>query len=142
QRKWGGKLGRTLVDLGFVDEPSMVLALSQQLKLPSIDLDAAALPPEVSQLLRVDMAERYGVFPVAGNLAQKTLELATPDPTNFEALQEISFHTGLTIKPQVCSASAVDRAIRRYYYGDTSVSSKTATPQSLGVSEPTYDEEH
>lgn len=135
QRKWGGKLGRTLVEMGFVDEESMSAALSRQLSLPRVDLDGLKLSHEVVQHLRVDIAERYGVFPLAVDQKGKTLAIATADPTNVEALNELSFHTGLKILPSVAGSSSIDRAIRRYYYGESTVASDVTTPEALGVDE-------
>ncbi|MGA9523935.1 MAG: hypothetical protein WBV82_20910 [Myxococcaceae bacterium] len=139
QRKWGGKLGRTLVEMGFVDESSMTLALSRQLQLPQVDLDTLELAPGVLGLLRVDIAERYGVFPIAGDREQKMVTLATSDPTNVEALQELTVYTGLRIHVAVAAGSSIDRAIRHHYYGENTVASNTATPGQLGVSEPEFD---
>jgi len=139
QRKWGGRLGRTLVEMGFVDEPSMVVALSQQLRLPMIDLDKAELPAEVVQLLRVDIAERYGVFPVGGDQVHRTLQLATSDPTNHEAFKELAFYTGLRVQPHVATSSGIDRAIRRYYYGEHTRGPRAARPQELGLNEQTFE---
>ena len=141
QRKWGGKLGRTLVEMGFVDEDSMTLALSRQLNLPLLNLDKATLPPDVVQWLRVDLAERYGVFPLGGDRKARAISVATSDPTNGEALQELAFSTGLRVSLTVASASGIDRAIRRYYYGESTTSSRTATPQSMGLTENTFDPE-
>lgn len=139
QRKWGGKLGRTLVEMGFVQEDAMVHALSQQLQLPSVDLDRADLPASLAQLLRVDMAERYGVFPLAHDPKHHTLTVASSDPTNVEALQELTFRTNQRILTVVATSSAIDRAIRRAYYGESTTASRTATPQSLGLSEPNFE---
>lgn len=139
QRKWGGKLGRTLVEMGFVDEQSMALALSRQLQLPTVDLDHAEINPDVVQYLRVDIAERYGVFPISGDRKHKTLTLASSDPTNQEQLNELEFFTGMKVQVAVASASSIDRAIRRFYYGDASVSSDTTSPQALGVEEAEFD---
>ncbi len=139
QRKWGGKLGRTLVEMGFVDENSMTLALSRQLQIPQVDLDCLELPAGVLGFLRVDIAERYGVFPIAGDRGLKTVTLATSDPTNVEALQELSVFTGLRVQMAVASGSSIDRAIRRHYYGENTVATNTATPGQLGVSEPVFD---
>jgi type IV pilus assembly protein PilB len=141
QRKWGGKLGRTLVEMGFVDEPSMVAALSHQLRLPAIDLDVVPLPHDVVQHLRVDIAERYGVFPVGCDPVHKTLQLATSDPTNAEAFKELAFYTGMRVHPQVSTGSGIDRAIRRYYYGDSTSAPVGKAPQTQGVSEQTFEAE-
>jgi type IV pilus assembly protein PilB len=139
QLKWGGKLGRTLVELGFVDEDSMAHALSRQLNLPVVDLDSLRLPANIVQLLRIDVAERYGVFPLGGNPAQKVLHVASSDPTNLEALQELAFQTGMRVQQSVSSASGIDRAIRRCYYGETTVSSETASPDSFGRPEMSFE---
>jgi type IV pilus assembly protein PilB len=61
------------------------------------------------------------------------------DPTNGEVIQELAFHTGLRIRPVVASASSIDRAIRRYYYGETTHSVPTAAPGTVGASEPEFD---
>ncbi|HYH97841.1 hypothetical protein [Hyalangium sp.] len=137
QRKWGGKLGHTLVQMGFVDESSMVHALSRQLHIPAVELDTLQPPEYLLQLFRIDLAERYGVFPVAADTTHKTLTLASSDPTNVEALQELAFHTDQKIQVVVSSASAIERAIRKHYYGGAS--NTTADPEQFGIREPTYE---
>lgn len=139
QRKWGGKLGRTLVEMGFVDETSMAAALSRQLNLPLVDLDTVKVPQDVTAWLRVDVAERYGVFPLGGDARQKTLQVATSDPTNFEALQELAFHTGMKIQVSICGSIAIDRAIRKHYYGESVVASDVGSTSLLGLEEQTFD---
>ena len=139
QRKWGGKLGRTLVEMKFVDETSMSAALSRQLQLPVVDLDGLKPPGDVVSWLRVDVAERYGVFPLGGDARQKTLQVATSDPTNFEAMQELAFHTGMKVQVSICSASAIERAIRKYYYGESVVASDVGSTSLLGLEEQSFD---
>ncbi len=133
QQKWGGKLGRILVDMGFLSEDLMVKALSKQLGIPRVDLDKDELPREVARLLPVNLCERYGLFPVSRDDDTRTFHVATADPTGWEALDEVSFRTGLKVQPVVASASAIDRAIRRYYYGESTVSSDTLDPAAYGL---------
>ncbi|MGC4115404.1 MAG: general secretion pathway protein GspE [Myxococcales bacterium] len=118
QKKWGGRLGRVLVDMGFVDEPTVVAALSRHLNIPAVDLEASPPPLDAAQLLPVQTCERYGVFPLMASADRKFLRLATSDPTNHEAFQQIEFRTGMKIEPVVASGTDIDRAIRRYYYGE------------------------
>lgn len=139
QRKWGGKLGRTLVEMGFVDEASMAAALSRQLHLPLVDLDGMKLPKDVTAWLRVEVAERYGIFPLGGDARQKTLQVATSDPTNFEALQELAFHTGMKIQVSICGPTAIDRAIRANYYGERVIASDVGSTSLLGLDEQSFD---
>lgn len=137
QRKWGGRLGLTLVQMGVVDESSMVHALSRQLAIPTVDLDTHAPVPHALQALRVDIAERYTVFPIAYEAATKTLTVATSDPTNVESLQELAFHSGQKLQVVVATASSIERAIRHHYHGE--ITSTAATPLSFGMEEATFE---
>lgn len=118
QKKWGGKLGRTLVDMGLLSEELMVKALSRQLGIQESRPDVDPLPPDVSGWLGVQFCERYGVIPVARDDQKRVLSVATSDPTNEKDLAEIGLKVGYRILPVVASAPAIDRAIRRYYYGE------------------------
>lgn len=124
QRKWGGRLGHIVVEMGFVTETAVVTVLAAQLQLRTVDLDAATLPKRVIDHLRIDLAERYGVFPlgVEGN----TLFLASSDPTNAEQHRELAFATAKRVQITVATASSIDRAIRRYYFGEDVTPSDTA----------------
>lgn len=118
QRKWGGRLGRTVVEMGFVTETAIGQVLANQLELPAIDLDTAELPAEAPSWLRLDLCERYGVFPVNINPGARTISIATSDPTNVEHLQALEFATNSKVLPTVATASAIERAIRRHYFGE------------------------
>lgn len=139
QRKWGGRLGRTVVEMGFVDEVAMCRVLAQQLRLGTVDLDAERLPDRITDHLRLDLAERYGVFPTSYDAQSNTLTVATSDPTNVEALQELEFATSQKLNAVVATASSIDRAIRRYYFGESVSTTKAATPGELGLSETTFE---
>lgn len=140
QKRWGGRLGRTLVEMGFVEESAMVNALSMQLGLPVVDLDSLVLPASITQLLRVDLAERYGIFPLASDPKTRSLQVATSDPTNFDALKELSLQTNSRVHAAVASASQIERAVRRYYYGERSLEpTRTTNPGAFGVFEPSFD---
>ena len=140
QKRWGGRLGRTLVEMGFVEESAMVNALSMQLGLPVVDLDSLVLPASITQLLRVDLAERYGIFPLAGDPKTRSLQVATSDPTNFDALKEVSLQANSRVHAAVATASQIERAIRRYYYGERTIEpTRTANPSTFGVFEPSFD---
>jgi type IV pilus assembly protein PilB len=118
QRKWGGRLGRTVVELGFATETAMATALAKQLELPSVDLDTAQLPAAAPTWMRLDLCERYGVFPLEINQGARAIRIATADPTNVEQLQALEFATNLKVLPTVATTSAIERAIRKYYFGE------------------------
>ncbi|HWE22309.1 MAG TPA: hypothetical protein VG496_00080 [Myxococcales bacterium] len=127
QRAFGGKLGRTLVDLGYVSENQLVQALATQLGLDAIDLSTIAVSPEALSLLPVDACERYGICPVRVDAKQRILWIATaePDQNTLQELAQIAQHT---LEPLLSSMSAIDRAIRHYYYGDPDVHPRLGDP--------------
>lgn len=139
QRKWGGRLGRTVVEMGFVTETAMSEVLAQQLELPMVDLDTVKLPQGTTAVLRLDLCERYGVFPLDRDLTARTVSIATSDPTNVEHLQALEFATNLKVLPTVCTASAIERAIRHYYFGENVEPVATIRPERLVVNETTYE---
>jgi hypothetical protein len=134
QKRWGGKLGRTLIDLGYVREEIMVKALSHQLKLPSVKLTQVTPAPEAVAVLPVHHCDKYGIFPVAYDVEKRSLSLATSDPTNDEMFRDLRLEFNLReVLPLVAGTVDIDRAIRRYYYGEMVEGSVTATPQQLGL---------
>ena len=126
QRAFGGKLGRTLVDLGYVTEDQLVRALSQQLGLDTVDLDGVEVSDEALSTLPVDACERYGVFPVRVDKKQRVLWVATAEPDR-QTLQEVAQIAQYTLEPVLSSMSAIDRAVRHYYFGE-----KTGPKHRLG----------
>lgn len=117
QGAWGGRLGQSLLDMGAIDEATLAATVAKQLHLQQVDLDAVELRPEVTGLLPVGIAERYGIVPLAASPGGH-LTVACFDPTNNAGLLAVRAATGLVPEPWVATASAVDRAIRRAYYGE------------------------
>ena len=117
QRAFGGKLGRTLVDLGYASEDQLMRALSEQLGLDTVDLDGVEVTDEALSTLPVDACERYGVFPVRVDKKQRVLWVATAEPDR-QTLQEVAQIAQFTLEPVLSSMSAIDRAVRHYYFGE------------------------
>jgi type IV pilus assembly protein PilB len=118
QGAWGGRLGQILLNLGLVDEQVLASAIARQLGLRLVDLDRLALTAGVTQLLPLGVAERYGVMPLGRRDQPQRLLLACFDPTMAEGLAEAQRLSGLKLEIYVATSSAIERAIRRVYYGE------------------------
>lgn len=116
QRHWGGKLGDILVDQGFLDETMLWLGLSRQLGVPLVSLPEIPFERELAALVPRDMCERLAIFPVARD--DRTLTIATCDPNNIGALDEVAFRVGLKVKTVLAPQREVSWAIRHHYRGD------------------------
>jgi type IV pilus assembly protein PilB len=128
QSSWGGRLGQNLLNLGFVDEARLSAAIAVHLGLPSVDLDRARLAPGVNRLLPLELCERYGMLPLGQRQQEGKLLLALFDPTNHEAQVAARRASGLQPVVHVATASSIDRAIRKYYYGEATPTPAPGNP--------------
>jgi len=113
QKIHGGKLGSSLVKLGFVKGDDITAVLSRQYGVPSINLAEFEIDPSVIKLIPVETVQRYQVVPLSRTGA--TLTIAMTDPTNVFAMDDIKFMTGYNVEPVVASETAVQDAIQKYY---------------------------
>lgn len=113
QQRWGGPLGRLLVDMNLIEESILVGALSRQLGIPSVDLDAIDVPSNVCALVPGDLCEHHSIMPFAQPL--KFLDVAMADPTNLGITDELQIRTKLNVRPHLAGPKAIERAIARYY---------------------------
>ena len=121
QKKWGGRLGKHLIDLGILSEEVLVKVLSKLMSLPSVDVGRLSIPQSVVDYVPLRTAEKFGVMPIGvedAPGAKKTIIVAMSDPTNLAALDELRFTTGCAVRPVVSGDSSIERAIRTYYHGD------------------------
>ncbi len=112
-RTGGGRLGAQITKLGFLEESELSDFVAKQYGVPGIDLDEFEVDPAVIQLIPEEVAVKHTVLPV--NRAGSTLILATADPSNIFAIDDIKFLTGYNIEVVVASEEAIKRAIDRFY---------------------------
>lgn len=117
QKETGGKLGETLIKLGFVSEEDITECLSQQFGVPSINLQHFEIDSSVIKFIPGDVARKYNILPV--NKTGATITIAMADPTNVFAMDDIKFMTGYNVEPVVASELGIKAAIDNYY-GTTS----------------------
>lgn len=113
QQKWGGRLGKILVDMNFVSEELLVKALSKQLGVPRATFTAPALPAEFLQKIDYDFAVHNELVPEAYDMQRRVLVVAIADPTNVAALDELRFRTGLRIETTIAGHNEIMARINR-----------------------------
>jgi type IV pilus assembly protein PilB len=118
-RSKGGRLGAQITQLGYLDEGDLRDFIAKQYGVPSINLDEFEIERAVIQLIPEDVATKHTVVPV--NRAGSTLIVATADPSNIFALDDIKFLTGYNIEPVVAAEESIRRAIDKYYDQSTSL---------------------
>ena len=113
QRVHGGRLGYCLIQLGCVTGEDISAILCRQFGLPSINLPFFEVDPSIVKLIPLETARKYQVLPLSR--AGSTLTIATIDPTDVFAMDDLQFMTGFTIEPVVVAESAIREAIQKYY---------------------------
>jgi hypothetical protein len=118
RKKWGGDIGRILVELGFISEEFLMRALGHQLGLPISDPSVDPLDPDVVCSLTLQTCERFGVIAIAMDLERRVLRVATSEPGNAQELIELGRLTGHRVEAATATAASIAKAIRKYYYGE------------------------
>ena len=109
------RLGRLLIKQGFVSEEEIMRTLSQQLRLPYLDLSKQVIDKKLVLLVPQSLAENHLLVPIREN--GKTLTVAMADPLNILAIDELSIRTKLTIEAVVSLEDDIKRAIEELYGG-------------------------
>ncbi|MCM0080615.1 general secretion pathway protein GspE [Geomonas sp. Red32] len=114
QAIYGGRLGTNLVEMGFLSEEELARALYEKLGVPCVEpAQLNGLPPEMLALIPAELVARYRALPVAASGRRLTVAMA--DPSDFRAIEEIGFVTGMVVQPRVCSDLRLSLALERYY---------------------------
>lgn len=110
----GGKLGTNLIEMGFIKEQELALILGHKLGVPFISAEQiAGINDEVRGHLSAEVADKYKVIPL--QLEKKRLSLAMADPSDFSAIDAISFLTGYIIRPVICPELLLVKMLEKYY---------------------------
>src|SRR5580692_2205816 len=122
----GDKLGKILIDLGFVSARDVLSSLSEQLQVPLLVIDG---PPAVSpetESLSPKFLRQFRCLPVA--LHDHTVTLAMADPLDFETRSTVSSCTGLKVLAGIAPEQEILDAIDRYYAPADKAETDLATP--------------
>src|SRR6266508_1233880 len=104
-RSTARSLGRTLIDLGYIRERDLVMALAEQVGLDFVDLSEHQIDPLAATLLPEQLARRYRALPI-GERDGKLL-VAMSDPANVFALDDIRAITNRDVQAAVEDAPIV-----------------------------------
>jgi MSHA biogenesis protein MshE len=88
QKKTGRKLGQVLIDNGIATEDAILKTLSEQLKIPYVDLLHYKFNPDIVRLIPEIQARRFRVIALASDASGVLVGMA--DPTNIFAYDELS----------------------------------------------------
>jgi general secretion pathway protein E len=113
QKERGDKIGKILVDLGFVAMRDVLAALSEQISVPLAALEGP--PPAALELdgLSPRFMRQCRFVPVA--MQDSAVTIAMADPLDFETIAAVRGFSGLRIQTALASEQEILDAIDRHY---------------------------
>jgi type IV pilus assembly protein PilB len=108
------RLGQLIVEMGFLTERQLAEALADLLSLELVDSADLIVPMDVARLLPRQVAERARVLVLGKN--GDSLRIATADPTNVVALDDVRAYTkSQSLSLVVATESMIREHIARIY---------------------------
>ena len=114
QAIFGGRFGTNLVEMGFLNEHELTQFLSRKTGVPFAQSEQLMnIPPQVIRLIPEETVRKFRVVPIALN--NRKLSLAMTDPSDYAAIDEISFVTGFIVVPLITPELRLICALEKYY---------------------------
>jgi type II secretion system protein E len=108
-----------LIDRGFAKEEHVLGLLAEEFGMEVMDLTKVSVDPDTLKSVPVKLVHRHTIMPLSRE--NGTLIVATSDPFNVYALDELQTLTGLVVQPVLASPKEVARLIKTHFGvgGDT-----------------------
>ena len=113
QKERGEKLGKTLVDMGFIAMRDVLAALADQLQVPLVAIEGPPVVSSETEALSPRFLRQFRCLPVGRD--DHTVTLAMADPLDVETIRTIRNCTGLKVNPVLAAEQEILDAIDKYY---------------------------
>src|SRR5271163_110220 len=113
QKERGDKIGKTLVDMGFIAMRDVLAALSEQLEVPLVSIDSPPFISAETEALSPRFLRQFRCLPMSRE--DHTITLAMADPLDVETIAAVRHCTGLKISTVLAPEQEIVDAIDKYY---------------------------
>jgi len=118
QKAFGGKFGSQLLYHRYIDEASLVKALSVQFNCDGVTLADRKIPESIVKLIPKKVALSRKVMPFEYNATRNILKVACEDPADHALIRDLDFAgSGKRIQLYVAAELALNTVIAKYYLG-------------------------
>src|SRR5689334_11255281 len=121
QKERKDKLGRILIDLGYVAERDVLSVLSEQLEIPVFQGPYPAVPAE-SAKLPYRFLRTFHAIPV--HVEENILSIVMADPLDLETQSAVRLRTGLQLNVNLGTESEILEQLDRLYGAEESAGEK------------------
>jgi general secretion pathway protein E len=121
QKERHEKIGRILVDMGYVAERDIVSILSEQLQVPIFAGEYPAVPIEPTAL-PYRFLRNFRLLPA--HLEDKTLTLVMADPLDTETQSAVRLRTGYDLRVFIAAESQIAEQLEKLYGAEETAGGK------------------
>jgi general secretion pathway protein E/type IV pilus assembly protein PilB len=107
------RIGQALVRLGFAPEDEVLMALSEQTRIPYVDLATIEIDPAIINPASVKTVFQKKVLPL--DRTNGTMRVAVSDPLDLEVLDDLRLILRAKIQPVLAKPAEIDRLIKKHY---------------------------
>src|SRR5450432_1063800 len=115
QKRKGGALGRILIDLGYIRETDLNIALAAQKGYELASLEGLNIPAEAIAAVPAQIATTNKVLPLAFDKATKKLTVVMASQENFRALDDLRQLMGYTVTAKIGDPDQIEKLINKHY---------------------------
>jgi type IV pilus assembly protein PilB len=115
QKSKGGALGRILIDLGYIKETDLNIALAAQRGYELVNLEGVNIPSIAINAVPAQIATTNKVLPVEFDPATKKLTVVMANHENFRALDDLRSLMGYTVTAKIGDPDQIDKLIQKHY---------------------------
>jgi type II secretion system protein E len=102
-----------LIEKGFAKEEDVLAELADEVGMDLVDLTTITVDSETLKAMPLKLVHRRALMPLSRN--NGTLVVATGDPFDVNALDELQTLTGLIIQPVLASPKEINRLIKTHF---------------------------
>ena len=113
QKKTGGRLGSILVQLGHIEEDTILKVLSRVHNFPAVHIADEPPSQDALKLVPFEVAKKYMAFPLRA--VGKTLHITMAEPTDTSAVESLQAEVKMGLSVSISVEKDIIEAYRKYY---------------------------
>ncbi len=111
----GERMDQLLIRSGAVAERDVLEVYAEQFAMPIVEVDESDVDREILRKVPSRLVHKYNVMPIALTRNGKSIRVATSDPFNMYALDEIRSAAGCQIEPVLATQLEIHKLIKTFY---------------------------